>query len=253
MTEQGITACLKTLRGDGLLFACRGIQTPPRDNLKVLATLIRALAGIGITEPDRHIVIVRDFLAVCTIVKVSPWTSDEIDRLRELCRRRQLTPVWFQGIRDDELNQPDALESPPDGVGDWYHYAARNLFSSNADRFIDDWKFDIRPATDDRPFFSYFMKPGSWEALRKELGGSLLPFGDWSQLLVTWSAVQSIVLAFLLLILPLLVSATIDLIRRRAFAGPQASAGPPGSSKPSSTNWPNRRTNLAAGPPSIKS
>ncbi len=205
MTEQGITACLETLRGDGLLFACRGIQTPPRDNLKVLATLIRALAGIGVTEPDRHIVIVRDFLAVCTIVKVSPWTSDEIDRLRELCRRRQLTPVWFQGIRDDELNQPDALESPPDGVGDWYHYAARNLFSSNADRFIDDWKFDIRPATDDRPFFYDYFKLRSLRALKDAYGELWLTRTELAFLFIMAAAIIVSVVGAALILAPLAV------------------------------------------------
>ena len=69
VTVEGIQSSLQRLAGDGMLFVCRGIQTPPRDNVKLLATFIEALRRLHITNPELHIVIVRDYLAVCTIVK----------------------------------------------------------------------------------------------------------------------------------------------------------------------------------------
>jgi len=69
-----LARCLERLSNDGLLVACRGIQQPPRDNLKYLATVAAALRARGIEDPARHVLIVRDFLAVCTVVKATPWT-----------------------------------------------------------------------------------------------------------------------------------------------------------------------------------
>ncbi|MCZ6444929.1 MAG: hypothetical protein O6758_01965, partial [Planctomycetota bacterium] len=184
ITVQGITACLRQLRADGLLAVTRGIQTPPRDNLKLLATFVEALRRIEIESPAKHIVIVRDYLAVCTMVKASPWQPHEIEQLRALCRDRQLTPVWFDGVQPQELNQPDALPQPPDGIGDWYHFAARQLFSSEADDFINEWAFDIRPPTDDRPFFLDFSKLASIGAQRDAYGALWLTRAELAFLFV---------------------------------------------------------------------
>ncbi|MHC4949002.1 MAG: spermidine synthase family protein, partial [Planctomycetota bacterium] len=168
VTVEGLTACLEALTDDGVLFACRGIQTPPRDNVKLLATLVEALRRTG-RRPGRHLVVVRDFLGVCTIARSSPWTADDLARVRAACAERQLTPVWFEGIGRDELNRPDALPGPEPGV-DWYTEATRRLLSPEAASFIDAWAYDIRPPTDDRPFFHDFCRLGSLGALRDAYG-----------------------------------------------------------------------------------
>ncbi len=112
ITVEGIAACLERLSNDGLLAVTRGIQTPPRDNLKLLTTFTAALRETGVVSPGDHMAIVRDFLGVCTMVKASPWTSLQVGRIRRMCAERELTPVWFPGIRANELNKPDALPGP---------------------------------------------------------------------------------------------------------------------------------------------
>ncbi len=170
VTVEGVATCLARLSPMGLLAAGRAIQEPPRDNIKLAATFIEALRRTGSVDPGQHLVIVRDFLAVCTIARASPWEPQDAERIRALCRERQLTPVWFPGVRPDELNRPDALTTAPDGVGDWYHYATRELVSGEAAVFIDDYAFDVRPPTDDRPFFSDFFRLRSIPALRRAFG-----------------------------------------------------------------------------------
>jgi hypothetical protein len=132
ITVEGISACQRRLTDEGVLFACRGIQTPPRDNVKLLATFVEALRHNAVSVPEQHVVIVRDYLAVCTVVKMSPWTPQQVAWIRKVCAERELTPVWFPGIRLDELNHPDALPQPPGERGDWYYHAAQRLFSPDA-------------------------------------------------------------------------------------------------------------------------
>ena len=74
VTVEGISACVQRLGDDGLLTVTRGIQDPPRDNLKLLATAIAALRRLGVAQPQQHTVMVRDFLALCTIVKTNGST-----------------------------------------------------------------------------------------------------------------------------------------------------------------------------------
>jgi spermidine synthase len=170
VTVQGISACLDRLGPEGVLAVSRGIQTPPRDNVKLLATFVEALRSRGLDSPREHILIVRDYLAVCTVVKASPLTPADLVRAEALCRVKQLTPIWIEGMAQSRLNQPDALDPAPDGVGDQYHYAARRLFSHEGGEFIDGWAFDVRPPTDDRPFFADFCRLGSLGALRQAYG-----------------------------------------------------------------------------------
>lgn len=205
ITVEGITACLDRLTGEGILTATRGIQTPPRDNLKLLATFVAALDKNHVRTPEDHIVIVRDFLAVCTMVKASPWTAHQVRRIRSVCADRSLTPVWFPGIRSDELNQPDALPGPPGAPGDWYHHAATRLFSPSAREFIDDWPFDIRPPTDDRPFFLDFCKLASIGELKRTFGDLWLTRTELAFLFVLAAIVVVGVGAVALTLLPLLL------------------------------------------------
>jgi hypothetical protein len=204
ITVEGAQSMIERLAEGGMVFVCRGIQTPPRDNIKLLATFIEALRRLDIANPQRHIVIVRDYLAVCTIVKRSPFSAVEIERIRAECQRRQLTPVWFEGIEADELNHPDALPAPPDGVGDWYHYAAIQLFSPEGGRFIDDWAFDIRPPTDDRPFFFDFCRVRSIGALRAAFGDLWLTRAEIAFLFVLIAMALIAVIGAALTVAPLL-------------------------------------------------
>jgi hypothetical protein len=168
-TVGGLRACLSRLSPQGVLAVARGIQDPPRDNIRIAATMIEALRHRGADEPGAHLIVVRDFLAVCTVARVTPWSPIEVEHVRRLCCERQLTPVWFPGVRPQELNAPDALPPAPDGVGDWYHHAVVRLLGHGRS-FIDEYAFDVRPPTDDRPFFADFFRWRALGAMRRAYG-----------------------------------------------------------------------------------
>ncbi|MHC4066104.1 MAG: polyamine aminopropyltransferase, partial [Planctomycetota bacterium] len=216
LTVEGVVACLRRLTPDGLLFVCRGIQTPPRDNLKLLATFAEALSEIGIESAADHIVIVRDFQAVCSIVKTTAWSEAQINRVRAECDRRNLTPVWFSGIRPNELNQPDVLPGPSDAPGDWYHYAAQRLFSDERLRFIQEWPFDIRAPTDDRPFFLDFCRLGSLARMRQAFGDLWLTRAELGFLFAIAATLIIGVVGSVLTVLPLAVTRPVERIPGRA-------------------------------------
>lgn len=219
-TIEGITACLDHLTPDGVLAVGRGIQTPPRDNLKLMALFAESLRRRGINEPEHHIVIVRDYLAVCTLGKPTAWTKDQINRVRRLCQINQLTPVWFPGVGLEELNQPDALPGPAGSEADWYHHAATRLLGPNPQRFIDQWLFDIRPPSDNRPFFLDFFKLRSVAALQQTFGDLWLSRAEMAFLFVLAAIVATTGFAVVLTLGPLLF-----LARRHPSAHWFATAG----------------------------
>jgi hypothetical protein len=205
LTVEGMSACLDRLSDAGLLAACRGIQEPPRDDVKLLLMLHEALRRRGIAEPERHIAIVRDFLAVCMMVRPAPWTAGDVERLRALCRTRSLTPVWFPGIEAAELNKPDALPGPPGEAGDWLHHAALMVSGGRMDELLRAWRFDVRPATDDRPFFHDFCALRSTLALREAFGDLWLTRVELAFLFVLAAAAAIALAGALLTVAPLLL------------------------------------------------
>jgi len=206
VTVQGLARCLRLLTDDGLLVACRGIQEPPRDNIKYLATAAAALRAVGAGAPAEHVLIVRDYLAVCTVVKRTPWNADDVSRIREIVQRRELTPVWFPGIEDEELNQPDRLPGPEGVPGDWYHHAAGQLLTEEGHPgdFIASWTFDIRPPTDDRPFFADYFRARSVPAMRRAFGELWLTRTELAYLFAAAATVLIGVIGAGLTFLPLL-------------------------------------------------
>lgn len=208
MTVEGVASSLRRLSPDGVLHVSRGIQLPPRDNAKIAATVIAALGQAGFAQsagPGAHLAIVRDFLGVCTMVRPRPWSADEIRRLREECAARNLTPVYFDGITAGELNRPDELPGPPGEGGDYLHHVVRALVSrvpGETDRFLNSWPFDVKPATDDRPFFGNFGKLSALPEFRNVYGAGWLLRSELAFLFVLSAAVIVTCAGIVLILLP---------------------------------------------------
>jgi hypothetical protein len=155
---------------------------------------------------------------VCTVVKMSPWTPQQVAWIRKVCAERELTPVWFPGIRLDELNHPDALPQPPGERGDWYYHAARRLLSPDprvTDAFLRDWPFAVRPATDDRPFFLDFCKLTRLGELKRTFGDLWLTRTELAFPFVVGATLFVGLAGALLTLLPLAVRRTASGFTRR--------------------------------------
>lgn len=233
MTVEGVAAALRRLSPDGILHVSRGIQLPPRDNAKIAATVIAALEQSGISRPasaagtarlarpGAHIAMVRDFLGVCTMVRPRPWRVGEIRRLQELAAERNLTPVYFEGITAGELNRPDELPGPPGEDGDYLYYVMRSLLSGDPGetaRFFDEWPFEVRPATDDRPFFGNFGKLGALPDFRRAYGAGWLLRSELAFLFVLSTAVIVTCAGLVLMLLPFAFRADIRRASGRSIA-----------------------------------
>ena len=79
------------------------------------------------------------------ILKKGVLSEADIGRLRDFCNQRGFDPVWFPGIDPGEVNRRNCVPRP------WLHEAAAALSGDDHERFLADYKFNIRPATDDRP------------------------------------------------------------------------------------------------------
>jgi hypothetical protein len=196
-TEEAFTQYLKQLNNGGILSITRWIKTPPRDGLKVMATAIEALKQTGAPDPGSQLLMIRSWNTSTLLVKNEPFGGREIDLLKTFCKERSFDPVFYTGMSRGEANNYNRLPEA------WYFEAAGYLLGPEVQEFLDGYKFNIRPATDDKPYFSQFFK---WKTLPellalRERGG--LPLLEWGYLILVATFVLALLASFLFLIMPL--------------------------------------------------
>jgi hypothetical protein len=213
VTVEGFAACLRVLAEDGVLAISRGVEEPARENIRLFATLVEALKATP-AQPfpygrnAERLVQVRDYLGVCTMARRSPLDEAGRTMLRSAIHELNLTPVWYAGLPESEVNRPDQLDGPPGTNLDWLAYADREILSPQRVEFYDSWLLNVRPVHDDDPFFWDFYKPGAIAALKRAYGDLWLTRAELGRLFLYASLVAAGMVGSLLIILPLVLSAT---------------------------------------------
>ncbi len=196
-TEQAIQEYLNHISPDGYLSITRWVKIPPRDEPKLLATVISTLKKAGIDRPGQQIVMIRGWQTSTLIVKNGVVSTEEIGRMKQFCNERSFDLVYYPGIAELEANRFNVQQQP------YLYQAAMALLGDQGEAFIDRYKFNIEPATDDKPYPLHFFK---WQTLPETLsllgtsGSFLLESG---YLLLIAALVQAILASLLLIVLPL--------------------------------------------------
>ena len=197
-TVQALRDDYARLAPGGVLAITRWEKQPPRDALKLFATAVAALRAEGVRTPGAQLATIRNWDASTLLLKRGAFTDVEIARLCAFADAFGFDPVYFPGMRADEANRYHVLARTEAAIG------ARALLSPRASAYVDAYKFDIAPATDDRPYFANFFKwatlPELWR-LRAQGAAVLL---DSGYLLLVAALVQAVPLAIALVVVPLL-------------------------------------------------
>ncbi len=140
---------------------------------------------------------IRGWQTSTLLIKNGVISSDEIQRLKQFCNERSFDPVYYPGISAQETNRYNIQLQP------YLYQAVSALLGDDSEAFIKDYKFNIEPATDDRPYFFHFFK---WQTLAEivslfDSGGIFLLESGY--LLLIAALLQATVISLILIALPL--------------------------------------------------
>ncbi|MCY4470715.1 MAG: hypothetical protein OXC08_18520 [Thiotrichales bacterium] len=198
LTVESVRAVLARLSATGVAAFTVRSRLPPRDGLRLLATVLEAMEAEGVRPAGAHLAWIRSWSTSTLVVGRSPLSAAQSEAVREFARLRAFDLIHLPDIGPGEANRFNVLDRP------YFHEAAQHLLGGRRDEFVRDYKFDIRPATDDRPYFSSFFR---WAhapevlALSREGGIGLLDLG---YLALPAALVQAVVASAALILLPLL-------------------------------------------------
>lgn len=185
------------LTDEGILAITTWINHPPRHAMKLLTMLIEILRQKDIEQQDEHFAGVRSWGSATLLLKKSKFTEKDVVLLKQFCSEYSFDPIHYPNITDDEVNRFNKLEH------DYFYDAAINIFKGKADSIYKHYLFNIEPATDNRPYYSHFLKLSNIPYFIELLGRDALPFMDWGYLVLLCTLIALVLLSVIFIILPL--------------------------------------------------
>ena len=196
-TVEALRQAIKRLDDKGYIALTSGIKLPPRDSLKLFAGAIAALESLGAANVERRLAFIRGWQTSTLLIKNGAISAADIVAIKEFCRQRSFDLAYYPEMPANEANRYNRFEAA------YFYDGTRALLGKQRDRFLQDYKFNLEPATDDRPFHSHFVKWSSLAELiqlRHRGGGALLETG-YLTLVIT--LLLALLFSMLLILLPL--------------------------------------------------
>lgn len=161
LTVESMAKCVRLLSEEGLITVTRGLQMPPRDNLRIFALFVTALERLGVKDPGAHLLQSRNYLAVNTMLSMRAIDRALVGRFREESAELLMDPEYFPGISSEKMLPINELEGPPGETYSYLRYGIVGILSRERQDFYRSWVYRICPPTDDAPYFFDFFKWGS--------------------------------------------------------------------------------------------
>ncbi len=212
-TIEAIEQALRRLGPNGILSITRTLKTPPRDSLKMLATIARVLRRRGVTEPGKHIIMIRRMHTTGTIVvSLQPFTELQTVAASKFAEERSFDLVHLPGIGANQANRFHKLPEP------LYYQSAQKILSDEYEDFYRNYAYNIRPATDDKPYFFDFFRWRSLPHMFRTMGRQWLVFSEWGYLVLAATLLQAVCASCLFILLPLFIAKPIKHVHSRKLA-----------------------------------
>jgi hypothetical protein len=186
-TAEAFGEYIDHLSDNGLLTITRWIF----DGLRLVTLAQEACAARGL-DPAQHLAIVRLDRVATFLLKKTPFTPEEIGRLRALSSELGFTVLYAPGV-----DAPVAIEETPEMIRSGISALDYRTLILTPDReaFLRNYPVDVTATTDDRPFF--FHTTRLRDQFTTAFGRSMLFGNGLSALLTLFGISAGLVLLFI--------------------------------------------------------
>ncbi|MEW6289037.1 MAG: spermidine synthase-like protein [Thermodesulfobacteriota bacterium] len=199
LTKEGFRDLWDHLGPDGFIRFSAWLDFPARAPLRLAATVVEMLEQAGVAAAEQHVAAIRGWATVTILVKRSALTESEQQGVRDFCRQFRFDPLLLPGLGPEERNRFHVLDDQS-----FFDDLDRLLAAQKRPALYAQHDFNIRPATDNQPFFSQFLRLSGLPRVLDLLGARALPFLEMGYLIVFLTLAQMAAAAVLLILLPLL-------------------------------------------------
>ena len=196
LTVESFIEMQNSLSYNGMLVVSAWVDYPVRSVLKVYTTIKAAARERGIENISEHLIAIRSWGTVSYVFMKTAPNKDQIQAIESFCKSMLFDPLLLPGIIPENrtrFNQPE----------DMLFFEILDRLARGDDTVYSEYGFNIRPATDNKPFFSHFLSVHGILSIMQQFGPGQLPFFELGYLIVLVSLIQSILFTAIFIILPL--------------------------------------------------
>ncbi len=196
-TVESIMDLYQHLTPGGIISITRWLKTPPRDMIRLFGTTVEALEQIDGAVPAQQLAMIRGWRTGTLLLKKGNFHTADRASIQDFCRERSFDVAYYPQMPEVEANRYNQLAEPI------YFWAAQAILSDDREQFYEGYPFDIRPTTDNRPYFFQFLRFDSLVQMVRTVGRSAIPFIEWGYLLLIATLIQAGLAGLILILLPL--------------------------------------------------
>ena len=199
-TVEAFREYFEHLAPNGIYSMSRFAFEHPRETLRVVSVARKALEMEGVTNPENCIIVLKQGVLANVMVRPDGYDETAIQKIREVIENLGFEILYLPGHKPESM-----AESIYNDL----------LSSRNPDNFYATYDLDIRPTTDDRPFFFYLFRP--WEFMKALSFGKSTEAGYNSIAVFTLVSllIISIIVTIIFILLPLLLFRRKDILERK--------------------------------------
>ena len=197
LTKEAFLQMWSLLEKDGIISITAWMDYPFRNPLKIAATLAESAEAAGVSQIRSHLIAVRSWGTITFLLKKTALTPVDTARVRSFCNKFFFDPAILPGMAREERYIYNGMNDTS-----FFSYLDE-LLSGKREKLYRDYDFSLRPATDDKPYFSQFLRWKSLPHLKTVFGEQTVPFLELGWLISAITFFQISLLAFILIIIPL--------------------------------------------------
>ena len=196
-TVEAIKVYLDKLEANGILSITSWIKIPPRNSLKLFATIIHSLNKENFDFSKKNVMMIRSWKTTTLIIKNGLITEKDINTLKLFSQNRSFDLIYYPGIKQGAVNHYNLLEKS------FFYEGTSQLLSKDRGNFIKNYKFNIEPSIDSRPFFYNFFKWSSLPELLKLRTQGTVSMIEWGYIMLVATLLIALIFSLLFILLPI--------------------------------------------------
>ena len=196
-TVEAFTDLYQHLTPGGIISITRWLKTPPRDMIRLFGTAVVALEQSDGAVPAQQLAMIRGWRTGTLLIKKGTFNAADRAAVQNFCRERSFDLAYYPQMPEVEANRYNQLTEPI------FFRAAQAILSNDRKQFYEGYPFNIRPTTDNRPYFFQFLRFDSLVQMVRTVGRSAIPFIEWGYLLLIATLIQAVLAGVVLILIPL--------------------------------------------------
>jgi hypothetical protein len=210
-TQEALRQYFAALAPGGIISIPSSIREFTVYALKEEESALEVLRFLGVQYPEKHLILYRSAWSAQFLIFKDEVRPADLAMLNKFCSRRSFDTSYFPGIKPAKLQiwndlppisfDENAAYNRSDKASDSLMDDSLKLLSGDHDAFVNGYFFNLKPSTLDRPFFYSILRLSKLKQILSNI--TLIPREEIGYLINLAVLAQSILLALLVLILPL--------------------------------------------------